>query len=109
MGCELKVNECDGNISVEGNLCNKGATYGKEEFAKEKRVLSFKIPIKTGYFEKIHVKTSGEISKELWDKVYNLVDSLEIEAPIEFGEVIVENILGTGINLVSERKIDKEF
>jgi len=109
MGCELKVNEYEGNISVEGNLCKKGAAYGKEEFVKEKRVLTFKIPIKKGDFDKIHVKTSGEISKELWENVYKLVYSLEIQAPIEFGEIIVENILGTGINLVSERKIDKEF
>ncbi|MCM1990105.1 DUF1667 domain-containing protein [Oceanirhabdus seepicola] len=108
MGCELKVNEYEGNISVEGNLCKKGATYGKEEFVKGKRVLTFKIPIKYGYFDKVHVKTSGKISKELWENVYDLVYSLELEAPIEFGEVIVENILGTGIKLISERKIDKE-
>ncbi len=108
MGCELKVKDYEGNISVEGNLCKKGTAYGKEEFAKGKRVLAFKIPIKMGYFDKIHVKTSDEISKELWDKVYDLVYSLELEAPIEFGEVIIQNILGTGIKLVSERKIDKE-
>ncbi|WBW98518.1 DUF1667 domain-containing protein [Oceanirhabdus sp. W0125-5] len=108
MGCELKVNESNGNISVEGNLCKKGAAYGKEEILKEERVLTFKLPIKNGYFNKIHVKTSCEISKELWEKVYELVYSLELEAPIEVGEVILENILGTGIKLVSERKIDRE-
>ena len=109
MGCELSVGDYDGNISIEGNLCKKGAAYGKDEFAKKKRVLTFRIPIKKGYFDKIHVKTSGEISKELWEKVYNLVYSLELEAPIEFGEVIIENIFGTDIKLVSERKIDKEL
>jgi len=32
---------------------------------------------------------------------------VEVEAPIKCGDVIIENILGTGVNIIASRDVEK--
>ena len=51
------------------------------------------------------VKTKGAIPKELNFKCMEELKKLEVVAPVSVGEVILKDILGTGINIVSCRDI----
>lgn len=105
MRCKLDVEYSNGEAVVQGNLCNKGKEFGETEIIKPKRSMYFKIPVTGGYFKEVFIKTDGEIPRELWDETYEIIYSLDLCAPIEFGEIIIENILGTGVNIISDRKI----
>lgn len=54
---------------------------------------------------RIPFKTDGEIELELFQILGQEVDKLEVVKPIYIGDVIYENILGTGVNLVATKTV----
>lgn len=105
MRCEITVLQEGDKVRVSGNLCQKGEEFAKNEMVKAKRNIYIKLPVSGGYFKEVPVKSSGEIPKESIEEVMKILEALKLEAPIEFGEIIVENILGTGVDIISDRKI----
>lgn len=105
MRCLLEVTEKSDEIIVSGNLCSKGDEFGRKAISAERRILRYKVSVEGGYFKEVFIKTHKEIAREYWIQVDEIVEKLELKAPIEFGEILVENILGTGVNIISERKI----
>lgn len=106
MGCELQVDLTTNTVT--GNTCKRGAIYGIEEVTHPTRVITSTVKL-TNSTELIRlpVKTKSAIPKELNFKCMAIINSLEVEAPIKVGEVIVENILGTGIDLVATRSVEE--
>ena len=88
MGCALLV-EMDGKeiISVTGNTCKKGAEYA--------------VRVKNGSMPVVSVKTAQDIPK---GKIFDCVEALRdvcVEAPVQIGDVILENVAGTGVDIVA--------
>ena len=50
---------------------------------------------------RLPVKTDGEIPLGLLFKSMELINRIELARPITIGDVIVKNILNTGVNIVS--------
>ena len=48
-----------------------------------------------------------EISKSLIFKCMEELKKIEVDAPIKIGDIILPNVLGTGIDIVSCRDLDK--
>lgn len=108
VGCRMivKKNE-DETYAVTGNTCKRGEKYGVEEMIAPKRMVTTTVKIKDGALRLIPVKTSDSIPKELIFEIMELLDDVELEAPIMVGDVIVENVLGTGIDIVASRDMCK--
>lgn len=108
IGCRMKVTKLeDGNYSVEGNTCKRGEKYGVEEMTAPKRVVTTTVKIKEGILNLLPVKTKEPIPKELIFDLMEFLDDIEVNAPIKVGDIIVENILNTGVNIVASRNMDK--
>ena len=95
MGCALLV-EMDGKeiISVTGNTCKKGAEYAVKEVTTTVRVKNGSMPV-------VSVKTAQDIPK---GKIFDCVETLRdvcVEAPVQIGDVILENVAGTGVDIVA--------
>ncbi|MGL4730604.1 MAG: DUF1667 domain-containing protein [Clostridium sp.] len=103
-GCHLSV-DIDNDYKVTGNLCPRGAEYGVKELTAPTRVVTSTVKVKGGIHKRLPVKTSTAIPKELNVKCMELLNDLEVEAPIKVGDVIVENILETGANLIATRNM----
>lgn len=108
MGCHM-VLEKDENeasqIKVLHNQCPRGKAYAIEEMTAPKRMLTSTVIIKDGFLNRLPVKTSASVGKELLMDVMHVLDGVVVEAPIKVGDVIVENILGTGVNIVASRSM----
>lgn len=100
-GCHLTINM--ENLKVAGNCCPRGAIYGKEEVTAPKRVVTSTIRIVGGLHNRLPVKTDGAIPKELNFECMELLNKIEVNSPVKRGDIIIENVLGTGINLVACR------
>ena len=103
-GCHLHI---DDDLNVTGNSCPRGATYAKQEVADPRRTLTTTVRCHSELLEVCPVKTAGPIPK---DKVFDAmveVNKVTILPPVHIGDVIVPNIAGTGIDLVSTRNIEK--
>jgi CxxC motif-containing protein len=103
-GCRLQV---DDNMNVTGNGCPRGIVYGKAEILNPTRLLSSTVKIKSEFLSRLPVATSGEIPKGRIFEVMDLINRLEVKAPIKLRDVIVKDILGLGVDLIATRSVPR--
>lgn len=103
-GCHLKVDEENG-YSVTGNNCPRGAEYGKMELTHPTRVVTSTVRCTGGSHPRCPVKTDRAIPKELMFRVMEELEGVRLTAPVSVGQVIIENICGTGANVVAARNL----
>ena len=101
-GCHLKVDEENG-YEVKGNSCPRGAEYGKKELVNPTRVITTTVAIEGGIYRRIPVKTAGDIPKGMIFDIMEEINKVVVKAPVKVGDVIIENVLGTGVNVVSAK------
>ena len=103
-GCHLKVDEENG-YKVTGNACERGAEYGHKELTNPTRVITSTVKAKGGLYARCPVKTAAPIPKGLIFEAMKLLDEVEVCAPVKVGDVIIEDICGTGVALVAARDL----
>ena len=103
-GCHLKVDEENG-FAVTGNGCERGAEYGKKELTDPRRVITSSVRIRGGIYPCCSVKTDAPIPKALIFEAMELLKDVELTSPVKVGDVVVENVLGTGVNFVVTREM----
>ena len=57
-------------------------------------------------YKVISVKSTEPIEKSLWKEVSKVLSRIYISPPIDIGDIICKNIINSGIDIVSTRKID---
>jgi CxxC motif-containing protein len=99
VGCELAVNGVD---DITGNQCKRGYEYAVNELTAPKRNISTTVPVydANGKKRMIPVKTSSVIPKELIFDVMKEINSLKIEREVKFGDVLIADVLGTGVDII---------
>jgi CxxC motif-containing protein len=110
VGCQLLV-KLEGNevIEVTGNTCKKGEEYGKKECTNPTRIVTSLVAVEGGIIDVVPIKTQNDVPK---DKIFDCVKALKglvVKAPINIGDVIIENIAGTGVNIVATKNIGKSL
>ena len=106
LGCPLTV-EMEGNEvkSVSGNTCPRGDAYAKKELTNPTRIVTSTVRVSGGKLAMVSVKTQSDIPK---DKIFDCVKALkdiEVKAPVKIGDVIVENVAGTGVNIIATKNV----
>jgi CxxC motif-containing protein len=107
IGCHLTVTLDDNEeIHVTGNKCKRGEQYGREELLAPKRVVTATVRVDSSQVRRLPVKTDTALPKEHINDLLNELYRLTISPPVKLGDPIIENIEGTGVNLVASRSID---
>ena len=103
MGCPLvaTVNESGAVVSVTGNTCKRGEAYALTECTAPKRVVTSTAPLKSGGV--VPVKTNGSIPKELMFECAKLISQTYVDDDATIGTVIIADVLGTGVDVVTTR------
>jgi CxxC motif-containing protein len=99
-GCRLGL---DRRGTITGYQCERGRTYAEAEMTNPTRVLTTTVRVKGGIHRRCSVKTEGPIPKGLLVSAVKLLDSVELSAPVECGQIVVGNLLNTGVNLITTR------
>jgi len=101
MGCMLTAEtDAEGNIIIKGNTCPKGAAYGKNELTNPMRTVTSSVFVKNGELNKVSVKTEGEVPKKDIFACMEAIRKCTVEAPVHIGQVAIENVAGTGVNVI---------
>lgn len=103
-GCRLTVDEARG-YAVTGNSCPRGAEYGKAELTHPTRVVTSTVRCTGGAHPRCPVKTDRPVPK---GKVFDVIEALEgvtLTAPVSVGQVVLENVCGTGANIIATRDL----
>ncbi len=97
-GCRMLVTGEEGNYEVSGNLCKRGVQYAINEMTKPSRTLTTTVLGSDGSL--IPVKSDKPIPKELLAEAVEIINKKTLVLPVEMGQVVVEDIVGTGANIV---------
>ena len=100
-GCEMRISfDEDGKISaIEGNTCKRGVGYAEDECTNPKRTVTSTVRCECG--DVVAVKTERAIPKELVFDVMREINSTSAKDGLKVGDVVIENVCGTGVNVVA--------
>lgn len=104
-GCRLKVDE-DNDYAVSGNRCERGEEYGRTELQNPTRVLTSTVDVIGSHIARCPVKTNGVIPKAKMFEAMEKVRAAKVTAPVMSGQVIIADILGTGVDIVATRDME---
>lgn len=104
LGCKMKVDEKDGSYHIRGAACTNGEEYALQEVTAPGRVVMSVLCCEKSDIPTVAVKTNKPIPKEKIFQVMQELSKIKIEAPVKVGDIIVENILNLGIDIVATRK-----
>ena len=108
MGCQLNISLEDGKISsISGNRCNRGSVYAHEECTAPKRMLTTTVRVIDGFHPFVPVKSDKPIPKEYLFKCMNLIRAIKVKAPVKSGDILIQDICGTGVNIMAARTIPR--
>lgn len=106
LGCRLKVALTEnGEVRVEGARCQRGVEYGRQEVTQPRRIVMTVVRVRNGEFPTVSVKTDRPVPKECIERVMKATVDLEVEAPVEVGEVLLRDICDA--SLVATRRVRK--
>ena len=107
LGCLITVELENGEvIAVTGNTCKRGDDYARKEVTCPTRIVTTTVKVKDGNAPTISVKTKSDIPK---DKIFDCVKALKeiiVQAPITIGDVVLENVAGTGVDIVATKDVE---
>lgn len=93
--------------SVTGNSCPRGDKFAHQELTCPMRVLTTTVAVSGGDEALLPVRTAEAIPLALHAQAINLIRGLVVNAPIRMGDVVLENLLDTNINLIASMDIDR--
>lgn len=109
MGCQLQAALEDGQvISVTGNTCPRGEEYARNEVVHPVRIITSTIPVSDGDLAMVSCRTNRAVDKDRIFDVMRAMKSLQAQAPVCIGQVLAENIAGSGADLVATREIRRK-
>lgn len=92
--------------SVTGNNCPRGDKFAHQELTCPMRVLTTTVAVSGGNEALLPVRTAEAIPLALHTQAMDLIRGVVVEAPIRMSDVVLEDLLGTNIDLVASMDID---
>ena len=103
-GCRLTI---DDNLNVTGNTCIRGKNYAINEVTCPKRIVTSTVVVNSKIVSRLPVMTENDIPKEKMFEVMKALDAVKVEVPVKCRDVIIENVCGTGVNIIATRSLDE--
>lgn len=103
--CRMQVAEKDGQFTVTGNECKRGIAHGIQEWSSPERMLSTTVVMQGGTLPRLPVVSTRDVPKALLRDCLAALYQVVVSAPVTCGDVVVENICGTGIDVVASRSM----
>lgn len=107
LGCNLEVSSGD-EIKVSGNKCKRGQDYALAEITDPKRIITSTVRVDEGDRELVCIKTDKEIPKKLILDAMRIINNASIKAPVKIGDIIIEHIMDTDVNIVATSNVEKQ-
>ncbi len=107
-GCLLNCQrDNDNELKVSGNMCHRGREYALNEFTKPMRNISAVIKVSGAKLPAVSCKTKSEIDKKAIPSVMKAINDTTVNAPVNVGDVLIENVAGTGVDIVATSRVLK--
>ena len=103
-GCALEVTaEGKTVLKVDGESCKQGIEYAEREITDPRRMIASTVRVKNGFHPLVPVYTKMPIPKKAINNVLKELRNVELTAPVALGTIVIKNVFGTGINVITSR------
>ncbi len=107
IGCHLEViKTSESGWLVEGNQCKRGQVYAEKELTAPTRLLTTTVKLEGSDHRLLPVKTQEPIPKGKIFEAMDVINKTTLKAPVMVGDLVVKDILGTGVNVVATKTIE---
>lgn len=107
-GCLLRVEQNGEEITVTGNICKRGETFGKTELTNPMRTICSTVRTVFSDIEVVPVRVSAEIPKGMIFPVMEEINKVRLSERLGIGEKVIENVLGLNADVILTSNILKE-
>ena len=99
-GCRILCEPSNGEFRCSGQKCKRGVEYAKSELTHPMRSLTTSVKTVFPDAPVVSVRTDGEIDKSKIRDIIRSLAGVTIQQRIQIGDVVANNICGTGVNIV---------
>lgn len=100
-GCTLSVEQSGETITVTGNKCKRGEEFAVKEMTCPMRTICSTVKTDSPVFPVLPVRVSSDIPKEKIFDVMNEINKVIVTAPVQRGDIVIENVLGLGVDIIA--------
>ena len=109
LGCIMQVAiEGDEIKEVKGNTCKRGDDYARKEITNPMRIVTSTVEVDGTDDMMLSVKTEKDIPKEKIMDCMKVLKGIKVSLPVHIGDVIIENVAGTGVSIIATKTIEVE-
>ena len=105
LGCTLTAVPNEGGYEISGYTCKRGLAYAQKELTHPERTDTSTVRVSGGVAKVTSVRTAADVPKEMILAVMKAINALDAVAPIAIGDVLCEDIAGTGVALVATKSV----
>jgi CxxC motif-containing protein len=91
-------------IKITGNECPKGEKYAQTEVENPKRILTSAVLAQGLSLKMVPVRTDKPIPKSKISAAMDEVKKIRLKKPVKPGDIIIENFIGLGVDLIATRE-----
>ncbi len=106
LGCRLEVDEDleeHAIVEVRGFSCRRGKEYAIQEHTAPQRMVTTTVAIDKARWARLPVRTSRPAPKDKVLEICRALRTVRVSAPIASGDIIVRNVLNTGVDIIATR------
>lgn len=108
VGCEMEVEEVEGEVKVKGNRCPRGEKYAIQEMRNPRRMLTTTVFVEGGIYPLLPVRSDREIPKGMVRECVKELSKIKVKAPVKMGAVVAKNICKTGVDIIASRGMERD-
>ena len=108
LGCTLTAVPGADGYEISGYTCKRGLEYAKKELTRPERTVTSTVRVSGGKANVTSVRTATDVPKDAIFAVMEAINALAVPAPVAIGDVLCENIAGTGVALTATKAVAKK-
>jgi CxxC motif-containing protein len=107
MGCRVTLTVSDQGevVGFDGNKCKEGERYATDEFRSPVRVFTTTVLTEGSVRPLLPARTNKPITKGILRECMSPVSGIKVKPPVRRGDVIIPDIMGTGVDLISTEEL----
>ena len=102
VACRVKLS-VDGEGAIRkiiGYQCKEGKEYAPREYESPQRVLTTTVRTEGSKRPVLPVRSEGFVPKDILRQCIRFLSGVSVKPPLRMGEIVVPNILDTGIDII---------
>ena len=106
--CTLSIEQSasDGQIkNIYGIRCSRGYEYINQSYKEQQCMLPTSVRVHSDVQNRLPVNSDAPLPKTAVSEAMMIIRTVEVMPPVNAGEIIIENILNTGVNIISTKSV----